>query len=196
MLDEADHMADLGFLPGVKRLLDAHPAGRPAAAVLGHARQRRSTCWSSATCTTRSTHSVDSAAVAGARDDAPRASACRRDDKPAVVRELARRPGPQRCSSPAPSTPPRSWPSSSPPPGIPAVDLHGNLSQNARERNLAAFSERLRPRCWSPPTSRPAASTSTTSTSSCTSTRRPSTRRTCTAPAAPPAPAPRASSSP
>ena len=24
--------------------------------------------------------------------------------------------------------------------GIPAVDLHGNLSQNARERNLAAFS--------------------------------------------------------
>src|SRR5699024_10609918 len=24
--------------------------------------------------------------------------------------------------------------------GIPAVDLHGNLSQNARQRNLAAFS--------------------------------------------------------
>src|SRR5206468_12088616 len=25
--------------------------------------------------------------------------------------------------------------------GVPAVDLHGNLSQNARERNLAAFAE-------------------------------------------------------
>src|SRR4029078_1835615 len=27
VLDEADHMADLGFLPGVKRLLDATPVG-------------------------------------------------------------------------------------------------------------------------------------------------------------------------
>ena len=27
VLDEADHMADLGFLPGVKRILDATPAG-------------------------------------------------------------------------------------------------------------------------------------------------------------------------
>ncbi|MGI4894370.1 MAG: DEAD/DEAH box helicase, partial [Janthinobacterium lividum] len=27
VLDEADHMADLGFLPGVKRLLDSTPAG-------------------------------------------------------------------------------------------------------------------------------------------------------------------------
>ena len=41
VLDEADHMADLGFLPGVKRILDATPRGRPAAAVLGDARQRR-----------------------------------------------------------------------------------------------------------------------------------------------------------
>ena len=27
MLDEADHMADIGFLPAVKRLLDKTPAG-------------------------------------------------------------------------------------------------------------------------------------------------------------------------
>ena len=41
VLDEADHMADLGFLPGVKRLMDATPADRSAPAVLGDARQRR-----------------------------------------------------------------------------------------------------------------------------------------------------------
>ena len=40
VLDEADHMADLGFLPGVRRILDKTPARRPAAALLGHARQR------------------------------------------------------------------------------------------------------------------------------------------------------------
>ena len=34
VIDEADHMADLGFLPTVTRLLDGHPRGRPAAAVL------------------------------------------------------------------------------------------------------------------------------------------------------------------
>ena len=32
--------------------------------------------------------------------------------------------------------------------GIPAVDLHGNLSQNARERNLAGVLRRRRPACW------------------------------------------------
>ena len=55
---------------------------------------------------------------------------------------------------------------------------------------------RRRPRSSSPPTSRPAACTSTTSSSSSTSTRPWSTRRTCTARAAPPAPAARATSSP
>ena len=74
--------------------------------------------------------------------------------------------------------------------GIPAVDLHGNLSQNARERNLEAFTNGDDPGARAPPTSPPAASTSTTSRWSCTSTRRPSTRPTCTARAAPPAPVP------
>ena len=47
--------------------------------------------------------------------------------------------------------------------GVPAVELHGNLGQNARTRNLEAFSRRQGRRRWSPPTSPPAASTSTTS---------------------------------
>ena len=43
IIDEADHMADLGFLPVVRRLLDQTPARRAAAAVLRHPRRRRST---------------------------------------------------------------------------------------------------------------------------------------------------------
>ena len=39
ILDEADHMADLGFLPGVRRIMDKTPA-RAADALLGHARRR------------------------------------------------------------------------------------------------------------------------------------------------------------
>jgi superfamily II DNA/RNA helicase len=53
ILDEADHMADLGFLPAVKRLLD-----RTRRAASGCCSPRRSTtawtCWSSATCPRRS----------------------------------------------------------------------------------------------------------------------------------------------
>ncbi len=52
VLDEADHMADLGFLPGVKRLLDRTP--KTASACCSRPRSTPgSTCWSSATCTTR-----------------------------------------------------------------------------------------------------------------------------------------------
>ena len=39
ILDEADHMADLGFLPGVRRIMDHDAPQRPAPALLGHARQ-------------------------------------------------------------------------------------------------------------------------------------------------------------
>ena len=44
-----------------------------------------------------------------------------------------------RCSSPARSTAPRSWPQRLSASGIRATELHGNLSQSARERNLSAF---------------------------------------------------------
>ena len=41
VLDEADHMADLGFLPAMVRLLDDIPTDRPASALLGDSRPRR-----------------------------------------------------------------------------------------------------------------------------------------------------------
>ncbi len=48
--------------------------------------------------------------------------------------------------------------------GVPAAELHGNLTQGARERNLAGVRVRGRPASWSPRTSPPAVSTWTAST--------------------------------
>ena len=45
VLDEADHMADLGFLPGRTPAARQDPAARPADAVLGHPGRAASTCW-------------------------------------------------------------------------------------------------------------------------------------------------------
>ena len=61
VLDEADHMADLGFLPAVRRLLGADPARRPAAAVLGHPRQGDRRDRSSGSSLDPVTHEADSA---------------------------------------------------------------------------------------------------------------------------------------
>ena len=48
VLDEADHMADLGFLPGVRRILDKTP--QPGQRLLFSATlDAASTCWSSGT---------------------------------------------------------------------------------------------------------------------------------------------------
>ncbi len=138
VLDEADHMADLGFLPGVKRILDRTPAGTQRllfSATLDNGidvlvkRYLRSPV----------THSVDPVA-----SQAPAMThhvlAVAKDDKPAVIRELAGGQGRSLLFMRTKHTAKklaRQLTAS----GIPAVDLHGNLSQNARERNLAAFSE-------------------------------------------------------
>jgi superfamily II DNA/RNA helicase len=136
VLDEADHMADLGFLPGVKRILDATPSGGQRLlfsatldkAIDGLVRQYLEN---------PVVHSVDPE-VSSINTMTHHVLAVSSGDKAAVVSALAsgldrsllfmrtkhgaKKLAKQLCAA-----------------GIPAVELHGNLSQSARERNLADF---------------------------------------------------------
>jgi superfamily II DNA/RNA helicase len=131
-------MADLGFLPAVKRLLDATPRDGQRllfSATLDNAIDQLVKRYLH----NPVTHSVDSAAspVPAMTHHLFNVS---RDNKPAVVRELVAGQGRTlaftRTKHAAKKLAKQLTAS-----GIPAVDLHGNLSQSARQRNLAAFSE-------------------------------------------------------
>ena len=137
VLDEADHMADLGFLPGVKRILAATPSN--AQRLLFSATLDRGVdALVKRFLSDPVTHSVDDgSATPGATDhhmlkvehtDRVRVIADLASVSPRTVvftrtkrgaRHLARKLSAQ---------------------GRASVDLHGNLSQNARVRNLDAFS--------------------------------------------------------
>ena len=137
VIDEADHMADLGFLPPVKRLLDLTPAGTQrllfSATLDGGVdvlvrRYLRDPV----------THSVDP--VGPPPDMAHHVLAVNAADKAGVVRQLAS--GQDRSlfftrtkhqAKKLAQTLSRS--------GIPATELHSNLSQAVRARNLAAFAD-------------------------------------------------------
>ena len=71
VIDEADHMADLGFLPSVTRILAAHTERRPASAVLRNPRQRRRQARQSIPAQ-RGAALCRRPQLAGARDDPPR----------------------------------------------------------------------------------------------------------------------------
>jgi superfamily II DNA/RNA helicase len=138
VLDEADHMADLGFLPAVKRLMDATPRDGQRllfSATLDNAIDQLVRRYLK----NPVTHSVDTAAspVPAMTHHVFHVS---RDNKPAVVRELVAGRGRTlaftRTKHGAKKLAKQLTAS-----GIPAVDLHGNLSQSARQRNLASFSE-------------------------------------------------------
>ncbi|GAA0814119.1 DEAD/DEAH box helicase [Spirilliplanes yamanashiensis] len=137
VLDEADHMADLGFLPVVKRLLDATPAGTQRllfSATLDAGIDVLVKRYLSRPVT----HSIDSpkSPVATMTHHVLRV---RRDDRLPVLVDLAAAPGRTlvftRTKSGARRLTKQLVAS-----GVPAVELHGNLAQNARTRNLAAFS--------------------------------------------------------
>ena len=138
VLDEADHLADLGFLPVVKKLLDRTP---PA----GQRLLFSATLDGSIGALVRQylrdpvTHSVDHL-------DAPppmlehHAFTVEPGHKAAVVQELASgversllftrtKHGARKLARQLAVA------------GVPAVDLHGNLSQAQRQRNLAAFAD-------------------------------------------------------
>ena len=186
VLDEADHLADLGFLPSVRRLLDQTPTG-------GQRLLFSATLDRGVDDLVRRylddpvTHSVD-AADASPPELEHHTFTVQPDDKAAVVRELASGAG-RSLLSPAPSTPLASWLGSSPC----RAYLRSTSTGTSPSRSGRVTSPPLpagRPACSSPPTSRPVAFTSTTSLSSCTSIPRRSTRRTCTVPGAPLGPAP------
>jgi superfamily II DNA/RNA helicase len=137
ILDEADHMADLGFLPGVKRLLDRTPK-------VGQRLLFSATLDNGVDVlikrylTSPTTHSVDPAVapVSTMTHHVFRVDAA---DKGQIVQELASGEGRvvlfTRTKHQAKKLAKQLTAA-----GVPAVDLHGNLSQNARERNLEAFS--------------------------------------------------------
>jgi superfamily II DNA/RNA helicase len=138
VLDEADHMADLGFLPAVRRLLDLTPAN-------GQRLLFSATLDSAVDVLVRRyltdpvVHSVDppAAPVSGMVHHVLTVDHA---DKLSVVRELA---SGQRRSLLFTRTKhgARKLAKQLTIAGLPAMELHGDLSQNVRARNLAAFSE-------------------------------------------------------
>ncbi len=138
VLDEADHMADLGFLPGVTRILTATPRG-------GQRLLFSATLDNGVDTLVKKfldqplSHAVDSAESPVAAMTHHVLAVDSAEVKTSVVRYLASGTGRRllfmRTKHQAKRLARQLTAS-----GIPAVDLHGNLSQNARQRNLEAFS--------------------------------------------------------
>jgi len=138
VLDEADHMADLGFLPVVRRLMARTPQSGQrllfsatldgGVDVLARQFMRRPVA-----------HSVDST-LSPVSTMEHHVLHLRPEDRLAVLADLASAPGRTlmftRTKHGAKKLA-RQLNSS----GVPAVELHGNLAQNARTRNLQAFSD-------------------------------------------------------
>ncbi len=138
VLDEADHMADLGFLPTVRRLLDRTP-------------QRGQRMLFSATLdnaidvlvkrylSNPVVHSVDSVS-SPVSQMTHHVLHVDRDSRIQIITDLTSAPGrtvvftrtKHGAKALAKQLNAR---------GVPAVELHGNLSQGARTRNLAQFSD-------------------------------------------------------
>ena len=138
VLDEADHMADLGFLPVVRRLMERTPR-------TGQRMLFSATLDNGVDVLVKSfmhkpvTHAVDSAAEAPI-EVSHHVLHVRADDRFPVLVDLVAAPGRTliftRTKRRAKVLTKQLVAA-----GVPAVELHGNLAQNARNRNLAAFSD-------------------------------------------------------
>lgn len=138
VLDEADHMADLGFLPGVKRILSATPSNGQRllfSATLDNGVDQLVKRFLDRP----TSHSVDSAQSPVAAMTHHLFTVGDAETKRAVVQHLASGMG-RRLLFTRTKHQAKKLAKQLTAAGIPAVDLHGNLSQNARERNLEAFS--------------------------------------------------------
>ena len=138
VLDEADHMADLGFLPGVKRIMDKTP------------KQGQRLLFSATLdagidvivkryLSNPVTHQADSA-QSPVSTMAHHIFHVHRDARLDVLLDLTSAPGRKvvftRTKHGAKKLAKQLNAS-----GVPAVELHGNLGQGARDRNMAAFHE-------------------------------------------------------
>jgi superfamily II DNA/RNA helicase len=138
VLDEADHMADLGFLPGVTRILASTPAGGQRllfSATLDNGVDKLVKRF----LRNEKTHSVD-------EENSPVAEMTHHvfhvagaATKTELVHRLASGSG-RRILFMRTKHQARKLARQLTEAGVPSVDLHGNLSQPARDRNLAAFS--------------------------------------------------------
>ncbi|HEU0180654.1 MAG TPA: DEAD/DEAH box helicase [Agromyces mariniharenae] len=139
VLDEADHMADLGFLPVVTRILDKTPQGGQRllfSATLDNGVDKLVRRYLQ----NEVLHSVDEA-------NSPVAQMTHHvfeiedvDAKNELVRTLASGTG-RRILFMRTKHHAKKLAKKLTEQGIPAVDLHGNLSQPQRDRNLAAFGD-------------------------------------------------------
>ncbi|WP_250448103.1 DEAD/DEAH box helicase, partial [Actinotalea sp. C106] len=138
VLDEADHMADLGFLPGVKRIMSATPQ-RGQRLLFSATLDRGVDQLVKRFLDNPTTHSVDSAESPVAAMTHHVFTVDGPETKRQVVETLASGTG-RRLLFMRTKHQAKKLAKQLTAAGIPAVDLHGNLSQNARERNLEAFS--------------------------------------------------------
>ncbi|MDO9457916.1 DEAD/DEAH box helicase [Nocardioides sp.] len=136
ILDEADHMADLGFLPAVRRLLEATPRSGQRllfSATLDNAIDVLVKKF----LTNPTVHQADSAQSPISTMD-HHVLHLAREHRVSVLVDLTSAPGRTvvftRTKHGAKALARQLNKS-----GVPTVDLHGNLSQNARTRNMEAF---------------------------------------------------------
>jgi superfamily II DNA/RNA helicase len=137
VLDEADHMADLGFLPGVTRIMSATPADGQRmlfSATLDNGVDKIANRFLSQPIS----HGVtDPGVPQGAMEHVVFAAsdvASKKDLVVALAGGVGRRIMFTRTKHVA-----KRWARDLTAAGIPAADLHGNLSQGQRDRNLAEF---------------------------------------------------------
>ncbi|MEL4356608.1 MULTISPECIES: DEAD/DEAH box helicase [unclassified Luteococcus] len=136
ILDEADHMADMGFLPMVKRILDKVPTDAQKmlfSATLDNGIDVLVKRYLHQPVT----HEADSAVSPVSAMD-HHVLEVGKEDKTGILADLAAAPGKTilftRTKHGAKKLAKQLLAR-----GIPAVDLHGNLAQNARTRNMEAF---------------------------------------------------------